>query len=76
MYNEGKMVAYAQYNASGTNQSNWLNAQRLDYSSWGDIHGTTQTDSTFGVDGFSESRRVCASIIYIYIYDASSQCDS
>ena len=67
MFNVDKMVANAQYNASGTNHLNWLNVQRMQYSSWEDTQDDTQTDSGFGVDGFTLFGRVYTYMFECYI---------
>ena len=37
MYQKGSRVAYARFNASGSDKMNWMNISRLVTSSWSDV---------------------------------------
>ena len=53
MYKQGSRVAYARFNASGTDSMDWLNATRLIDSSWTDIQSYTSADKVMAsVEGF------------------------
>ena len=52
MRDDGHAVAFATFNASGTNKQSWMSAERLLNSSWDDLTPDTQhKNPTVSVDG-------------------------
>ena len=71
MYRSGAMMAFAVYNATGSDKMSWMEANRLRYSSWADANEDSLLfTSRFGVEGLAVNRlvthllKVCHAHIY------------
>lgn len=52
MFRNGSSVAFATFNATGANKTDWISVNRLIDSSWGDINSFAEnSETTVSTDG-------------------------